>query len=86
MIKWTAGLERSSSTTSSRCGPTWEQFTGFLLDLIEDPTYRPFRNLQRYLAAMQSDQPIHRFVTYLEQLELEIPVLSQEMRAPNVAL
>ena len=60
--------------------PTWEQFTGFLLDLIEDPTYRPFRNLQRYLAAMQSDQPIHRFVTYLEQLELEIPVLSQEMR------
>jgi hypothetical protein len=60
--------------------PTWEQFTAFLLDLIEDPTYRPFRNLQRYLSAVQGEQSIHGFVVHLEQLELEIPVISEEMR------
>jgi hypothetical protein len=60
--------------------PTWDQFTEFLLDLIEDPTYRPFRNLQRYLGAVQGDQPIQGFVVHLEQLELEIPVISEEMR------
>jgi hypothetical protein len=60
--------------------PTWDQFTEFLLDLIEDPTYRPFRNLQRYLSAVQGDQPIQGFVVHLEQLELEIPVISEEMR------
>lgn len=60
--------------------PTWNQFAEFLLDLIEDPTYRPFRNLQRYLTAVQGEQPIQRFVVHLEQLETEIPALSEELR------
>ena len=72
---------RKEAERNGKGGPcTWHFFTEYLLDLIEDPTYRPFRSMQRYLGATQGDQLIQTFVTHLDQLERDIPQVSDELR------
>lgn len=60
---------------------SWDEFTDFLLDIIQDPVNRGISTMQRYSEAVQKPgQSIHNFVTYLESLEADLPVYTEEHR------
>jgi len=64
---------------------TWEEFSNFLLDLIQDPVNRGMTTAQRYYDAQQkTGQSVNAFVSYVEQLEAEMEPFSDVHRRQHL--
>jgi hypothetical protein len=72
---------RAREAEQGRDRASWQAFSDFLLDLIQNPVNRQLNTAQRYADARQRvGQSIHTYVTYIEGLEDELPVYTEEQR------
>ena len=63
-------------------GVTYDDFKGFLLNLVADPANRRLQAYERWMKAEQKpNQRVTVFKTYLEELEGHMPILSETHRA-----
>ena len=64
---------------------TWQDFTGFLLNLIGDPVNRQIDVAQAYAEASQrSHQSVRTFAAYLSTLENQLPAYNEEHRRSHL--
>jgi hypothetical protein len=72
---------RAQEATFGRDQATWQEFSDFLLDLIQNPVNRLLTQAQRYSDARQKpNQSVHSYVTYVENLEDELEPYSEDQR------
>lgn len=70
---------RAREQDQGRDQATWQAFPEFLLDLIQNPVNRQLNTAQKYADARQrTGQSVHAYVTYIEGLEEELPVYTEE--------
>jgi hypothetical protein len=72
---------RAQESTVGRDQATWQEFSDFLLDLIQNPVNRQLNTAQKYADARQKpNQSVHAYVTYIESLEEELEPYSEDQR------
>ena len=65
--------------------PTWEYFKDYMLDLLSDPINRTLEAATAHAQAIQrKDQTVRSFATYLEVLEDQLTLYTEEQRVQHL--